>query len=248
MRGRTEEPRLGRHNPRGGFRGHHTRLWTVPVPGHPELGMASPEPRYGVPGTLRSSSRGLRLDDLANLSWPVVARRQRIGGGPRRHMPLNEREPLAGPPTPSPYTPHHGTVVPCAIPAACSRRSRRAPARGTAVRTQLLAQRWRSKLVQNRRSEPPMNYLRVEPMSNQCCTQLKPLPCVHRQHPHGRSPRARSANNHWSAKREVIRPDLRKWIKQALYRASLWVYPRQIRTRRFLTLSLNIASTSAAST
>jgi hypothetical protein len=40
---------------------------------------------------------GLRLDDLANLSWPVAARGERLGGGAVQHARLTEVESLPGP-------------------------------------------------------------------------------------------------------------------------------------------------------
>ena len=40
---------------------------------------------------------GLRLGDLANLSWPVAARGERLGGGSVQHARLTELESLAGP-------------------------------------------------------------------------------------------------------------------------------------------------------
>ena len=41
-------------------------------------------------------STGLRLDDLATLSWPAAVCGERIGGGPVPNVRLTERERLAG--------------------------------------------------------------------------------------------------------------------------------------------------------
>jgi hypothetical protein len=49
---------------------------------------------------------GLRLDDLANLSWPVAARGERLGGGPVQHARLTEVESLPGPSAANFATPH----------------------------------------------------------------------------------------------------------------------------------------------
>jgi len=40
---------------------------------------------------------GLRLGDLANLSWPGAVRVERLGGGSVHHVRLTELESLAGP-------------------------------------------------------------------------------------------------------------------------------------------------------
>jgi len=62
---------------------------------------------------------GLRLDDLANLSWPVAARGERIGGGPVRQARLTELESLTGPSAASFTTPHLGSGTTPRIFPAC---------------------------------------------------------------------------------------------------------------------------------
>ena len=54
---------------------------------------------------------GLRLDDLANLSWPVAARGERLGGGPVQHARLTEVESLPGPSAANFATPHLGSGI-----------------------------------------------------------------------------------------------------------------------------------------
>jgi RNA polymerase sigma factor (sigma-70 family) len=62
---------------------------------------------------------GLRLDDLANLSWPVAARGERLGGGPVQHAWLTEVESLPGPSAANFATPHPGSGTTPRIFAAC---------------------------------------------------------------------------------------------------------------------------------
>ena len=71
------------------------------------------------PGFASVRPRRIRLCNLAILSWPAVARGERIGGGPVYHARLTELECLAGPSAPRLVSPHLGSELTPAQLRAC---------------------------------------------------------------------------------------------------------------------------------